>query len=190
MSLPSLLQSRCCSTVLCMLALCLLQQSHQQVAVLNLYIRNLPVMSLHVSIIIVVHTYLGRIRSQLSVYSCNQLPLSRPIRDNSVPRICSSQSTQVIAGNHIPCHHELAQLSSTCLASICKLWVQDGYAVVASDGPGEYVVAFEAHAGIAQQRLESGTVAYITTGILLTCAALRRWVLALAQQLARHHKHC
>ena len=44
--------------------------------------------------------------------------------------------------------------------------------MVASDGPGEYVVAFEAHAGTAQQRLESGSVAYITTGLLLTCAAL------------------
>ena len=45
--------------------------------------------------------------------------------------------------------------------------VQDGYAVVASDGPGEYVVAFAAHAGTEQQRLESGTVAYITTGAFL-----------------------
>ena len=36
--------------------------------------------------------------------------------------------------------------------------------MIASDGPGEYVVAFAAHAGTQQQRLESGTVAYITTG--------------------------
>ena len=45
--------------------------------------------------------------------------------------------------------------------------VQDGYAVVASDGPGEYVMAFAAHAGTEQQRLEAGTVAYITTGVFL-----------------------
>ena len=42
--------------------------------------------------------------------------------------------------------------------------MQDGYAVVASDGPGEYVVAFSAHAGHEQPQLESGSVAYITTG--------------------------
>ena len=42
--------------------------------------------------------------------------------------------------------------------------MQDGYAVVASDGPGEYVVAFSAHAGHQQPHLESGSVAYITTG--------------------------
>lgn len=42
--------------------------------------------------------------------------------------------------------------------------MQDGYAVVASDGPGEYVVAFSAHAGHQQPQLESGSVAYITTG--------------------------
>ena len=42
--------------------------------------------------------------------------------------------------------------------------MQDGYAVVATDGPGEYVVAFSAHAGHQQPRLESGSAAYITTG--------------------------
>ena len=42
--------------------------------------------------------------------------------------------------------------------------MQDGYAVLASDGPGEYVVAFAAHAGHQQPRVESGSVAYITTG--------------------------
>lgn len=41
--------------------------------------------------------------------------------------------------------------------------------MVASDGPGEYVVAFAAHAGAQQQRLESGSVAYITTGAQLLC---------------------
>ena len=43
-------------------------------------------------------------------------------------------------------------------------WVQDGFAVVAADGPGEYEVAFEATAGTAPGRLSPGSVAYITTG--------------------------
>ena len=44
------------------------------------------------------------------------------------------------------------------------LVLQDGYAVVTADGPGEYIVAFAAHAGHEQPRLQSGSVAYITTG--------------------------
>lgn len=52
--------------------------------------------------------------------------------------------------------------------------MQDGYAVVASDGPGEYVVAFSAHAGHEQPQLESGSVAYITTGRQLAqCVSLK-----------------
>ena len=42
--------------------------------------------------------------------------------------------------------------------------LQDGYAVVASDGPGEYDVAFEAFAGVAPRTLAPGAVAYIGTG--------------------------
>ena len=41
---------------------------------------------------------------------------------------------------------------------------QDGYAVVSSDGPGEYEVAFEAFAGVAPGSLQPGSVAYIGTG--------------------------
>lgn len=47
------------------------------------------------------------------------------------------------------------------------LLLQDGYAVVTADGPGEYVVAFDAHAGSAGAQLAPGTVAYIGTGEML-----------------------
>jgi len=45
-------------------------------------------------------------------------------------------------------------------------FMQDGYAVVAADGPGEYPVVAAARAGddCSQLHLESGTVVYITTG--------------------------
>ena len=56
-----------------------------------------------------------------------------------------------------PTHHY--KVASQLLSAM-----QDGYAVLASDGPGEYVVAFSAHAGHQQPQLESGSVAYITTG--------------------------
>jgi gephyrin len=42
--------------------------------------------------------------------------------------------------------------------------IKDGYAVVSSDGPGEYDIVFEAHAGTAPGTLSPGTVAYISTG--------------------------
>ena len=42
---------------------------------------------------------------------------------------------------------------------------QDGYALVSTDGPEEYNIAFEAWAGAAAGHLKAGTVAYITTGI-------------------------
>ncbi|PSC71843.1 Molybdopterin biosynthesis CNX1 [Micractinium conductrix] len=42
--------------------------------------------------------------------------------------------------------------------------IKDGYAVLSSDGPGEYEVAFEAFAGAAPRALQPGTVAYIGTG--------------------------
>lgn len=42
--------------------------------------------------------------------------------------------------------------------------LQDGYAVIASDGPGEYDVAFEAHAGTSPHVLSPGSIAYIGTG--------------------------
>ncbi|CAL8471737.1 g11279 [Coccomyxa elongata] len=42
--------------------------------------------------------------------------------------------------------------------------IKDGYAVVSSDGIGDYDVAFEALAGTAAGHLKAGTVAYITTG--------------------------
>lgn len=57
--------------------------------------------------------------------------------------------------------------------------MQDGYAVIAADGPGEYVVAFAAHAGTEQQRLEPGSVAYITTGV-----PSRGFLVALAPHVA------
>lgn len=42
--------------------------------------------------------------------------------------------------------------------------IKDGYAVRSSDGPGEYPVAFSAHAGTETERLPPGSVAYISTG--------------------------
>lgn len=42
--------------------------------------------------------------------------------------------------------------------------IKDGYAVVSSDGPGEYDVVFEAHAGASPQTLQPGSVAYVSTG--------------------------
>jgi gephyrin len=45
--------------------------------------------------------------------------------------------------------------------------IKDGYAVVSSDGPGEYSVAFDVHAGMQsnqQQHLSPGSIAYIATG--------------------------
>jgi hypothetical protein len=48
---------------------------------------------------------------------------------------------------------------------------QDGYAVIASDGPGEYPVIAEARAGNdgVGVTVTSGTVAYVTTGGWLLC---------------------
>lgn len=47
--------------------------------------------------------------------------------------------------------------------------LQDGYAVVASDGPGEYPVIAESRAGndALGVTLTPGTVAYVTTGGVL-----------------------
>lgn len=44
--------------------------------------------------------------------------------------------------------------------------IQDGYAVVASDGPGDYPVITESRAGndAVGVTVTSGTVAYVTTG--------------------------
>ncbi|KAL4517973.1 hypothetical protein Ndes2526A_g02339 [Nannochloris sp. 'desiccata'] len=42
--------------------------------------------------------------------------------------------------------------------------IKDGYAVFSSDGPGEYDIVFEAHAGTAPGTLTAGNVAYISTG--------------------------
>eukprot|EP00891_Asterochloris_glomerata_P008529 jgi/Astpho2/8529/e_gw1.00125.32.1_t len=42
--------------------------------------------------------------------------------------------------------------------------IKDGYAVNSSDGPGDYTVAFEVHAGCPGGGLQPGTVAYIGTG--------------------------
>ena len=42
--------------------------------------------------------------------------------------------------------------------------IKDGYAVLSSDGPGEYPIAFEAHAGSHPSILKPGDVAYIGTG--------------------------
>lgn len=45
-------------------------------------------------------------------------------------------------------------------------WLQDGYAVVASDGPGEYPIITESRAGNdgLGVTVTPGTVAYVTTG--------------------------
>lgn len=42
--------------------------------------------------------------------------------------------------------------------------IKDGYAVLSSDGPGEYEVASESFAGVVPEPLRPGTVAYIGTG--------------------------
>ena len=42
--------------------------------------------------------------------------------------------------------------------------IKDGFAVVSSDGAGEYPVTINARAGSAPATLAPGTVAYITTG--------------------------
>lgn len=44
--------------------------------------------------------------------------------------------------------------------------MQDGYAVVASDGPGDYPVIIESRAGndAVGVTVTSGTIAYVTTG--------------------------
>ncbi|KAI8470687.1 MAG: molybdopterin biosynthesis protein [Monoraphidium minutum] len=50
--------------------------------------------------------------------------------------------------------------------------IKDGYAVVASDGPGEYPVAFESRPGaLPADALTPGAVAYITTGAALPAGA-------------------
>ena len=54
------------------------------------------------------------------------------------------------------------RLETSLFTTACGL--QDGYAVVAADGPGDYDVAFEALAGTAAGQLTQGHVAYITTG--------------------------
>lgn len=54
--------------------------------------------------------------------------------------------------------------------------LQDGYAVLSSDGPGEYEVAFEAFAGVAPRTLQPGTVAYIGTGGPLPEGADAGWL--------------
>lgn len=46
----------------------------------------------------------------------------------------------------------------------CEVSFKDGYAVVSTDGQGEYEVAFEALAGMEQQQLQPGSIAYIGTG--------------------------
>jgi len=57
----------------------------------------------------------------------------------------------------------MGQKSSTARPSFGS--TQDGYAVVASDGPGDYEIAGEARAGVMDGlRVQAGTVAYITTG--------------------------
>ena len=45
------------------------------------------------------------------------------------------------------------------------LWLQDGYAVIASDGPGDYEIIGDARCGDSPDyTVKPGTVAYITTG--------------------------
>lgn len=59
--------------------------------------------------------------------------------------------------------------SSLTALGCALLSLQDGYAVVSSDGPGEYAVVGESRAGyMDDMQLTAGQVAYITTG---TCTA-------------------
>lgn len=56
---------------------------------------------------------------------------------------------------------------TSLLRFLQALWIlQDGYAVVAVDGPGEYPVVAAARAGddCSELHLKPGTVVYITTG--------------------------
>ena len=65
-----------------------------------------------------------------------------------------------------------AAFQHTLAADVCgvepvpgyRASIKDGYAVHAGDGPGEYDVVFEAHAGTAPDALSAGAVAYISTG--------------------------
>lgn len=66
---------------------------------------------------------------------------------------------------------------------------QDGYAVVSSDGPGDYEVAFEALAGTAAGHLKAGTVAYITTGTW-KCEQQHPLLLQTWDELAKPLLHC
>lgn len=58
-----------------------------------------------------------------------------------------------------------AALCAVCLVLCILRCAQDGYAVVAADGPGEYTVLGESRAGHMDDiTLTAGHVAYITTG--------------------------
>ena len=79
-----------------------------------------------------------------------------------------SRSAIVCTASLCPTH--VNSVITSCIQHTDKQYsfeTQDGYAVVASEGPGDYVVAFAAHAGHQQPKLESGSVAYITTGVQL-----------------------
>ncbi len=83
-------------------------------------------------------------------------PASIKVRSTSQP----FELSHMPASTDLSCRPFVAkQPASTALHLL-----QDGYAVVSADGPGEYIVAFAAHAGHQQPRLQSGSVAYITTG--------------------------
>ena len=60
-----------------------------------------------------------------------------------------------------------------CLPACLPVSLQDGYAVLSSDGPGEYEVGFEAYAGAPPRTLTPGTVAYIGTGAPLALSCVR-----------------
>lgn len=68
------------------------------------------------------------------------------------------------------------------------LLLQDGYAVVASDGPGEYPVITESRAGNdgIGVTVTPGTVAYVTTGgdyILLWSLSFQHYTILISENL-------
>jgi hypothetical protein len=86
---------------------------------------------------------------------------------------------------HAAAHHEhhsagvrrmcMPQQQPLSLSAACcpRTHAQDGYAVVASDGPGEYAVVGESRAGYMDAiTLAPGQVAYITTGVQCVHAML------------------
>jgi hypothetical protein len=61
--------------------------------------------------------------------------------------------------------HLCTTILSISLRCVALLWSQDGYAVLASDGTGDFEIIGDARCGDSPDfAVKSGTVAYITTG--------------------------